>query len=191
MAAPARHRKNRSAGARRPRGAGGTDDRVIVGEVVGAHGVDGAVRVAPVTDFPDRLLGLADVVLVSAGAARPVRVERSSRSGRVVLMKFQGTGTRGAAEALRGATVEIPTRDAAPLPPGQFYTFQVIGLEVRSPEGKAIGRVVDILRTGSNDVYVVRPPEGGEILLPALDSVVLRIDIGAGELVARLPEWTP
>ena len=106
-------------------------------------------------------------------------------------MKFQGTGTRGAAEALRGATVEIPARDAVPLPPGQFYTFQVIGLEVRTPEGKAIGRVVDILRTGSNDVYVVRPPEGGEILLPAVDSVVQRIDIGAGELVARLPEWTP
>ena len=67
----------------------------------------------------------------------------------------------------------------------------MIGLEVRTPEGKAIGRVVDILRTGSNDVYVVRPPEGGEILLPAVDSVVQRIDIGAGELVARLPEWTP
>jgi 16S rRNA processing protein RimM len=191
VAAPARHRRNRGGGARHPRSPGGADDRIIVGEVVGAHGVAGAVRVAPATDFPDRLLDLADVVLVSAGAARPVRVERSSRSGRVVLMKFQGTGTRGAAEALRGATVEIPARDAAPLPPGQFYTFQVIGLEVRTPEGKAIGRVVDILRTGSNDVYVVRPPEGGEILLPALDSVVLRIDIGAGELVARLPEWTP
>ena len=179
------------AGAQRPRGSGGSEDRIIIGEVVGVHGVRGAVRVAPVTDFPDRLLGLAEVVLVSGGAARPVRVERSSRSGRVVLMKFQGTGTRGAAEALRGATVEIPARDAVPLPPGQFYTFQVIGLEVRTPEGKAVGRVVDILRTGSNDVYVVRPPEGGEILLPAVDSVVQRIDIGAGELVARLPEWTP
>jgi len=191
VAAPAGHRRKRVAGAQRPRGSGGSEDRIIIGEVVGVHGVRGAVRVAPVTDFPDRLLGLAEVVLVSAGAARPVRVERSSRSGRVVLMKFQGTGTRGAAEALRGATVEIPARDAVPLPPGQFYTFQVIGLEVRTPEGKAIGRVVDILRTGSNDVYVVRPPEGGEILLPAVDSVVQRIDIGAGELVARLPEWTP
>ena len=97
MAAPAGHRGKRVAGAQRPRG---SEDLIIIGEVVGVHGVRGAVRVAPVTDFPDRLLGLAEVVLVSRGAARPVRVERSSRSGRVVLMKFQGTGTRGAAEGI-------------------------------------------------------------------------------------------
>src|SRR5690348_15805164 len=97
---------------------------------------------------------------------RRVRVEGSRAVGRFVLMKFHGIDTREAAETLRGATIEIPSRDAVPLPPGQFYTFQVVGLEVRTPEGEVIGRVVDVLRTGSNDVYVVRAPEGGEILLP-------------------------
>ena len=56
-------------------------------------------------------------------------------------------------------------------------------------EGQVLGRVVDVLRTGSNDVYVVRPPEGPEIFLPAVDSCIEKIDPAAGELVARLPEW--
>lgn len=165
-------------------------DLIIVGEVIRAHGVRGAVRVAPVTDFPEHLLALDEVVLVSGAAARRVRVERSEASGRFVVMKFGGVDTPEEAETLRGATVQIPATQAVPLPPGQFYIFQVVGLEVRTPEGTVIGRVVDILRTGSNDVYVVRPHNGAEILLPAVDSVVEQIDIAAGRLVARLPEWT-
>jgi 16S rRNA processing protein RimM len=76
-----------------------------------------------------------------------------------------------------------------PLPPGQFYLFEVVGLHVLTPEGEQVGEVVDVLRTGSNDVYVVRPPEGPEILLPAIDTYVQKIDVAAGHMVARLPEW--
>jgi 16S rRNA processing protein RimM len=167
-----------------------SDDLIIVGEVARAHGIAGTVRVVPVTDFPEHLLALEHAVIVSGGAASQVRVERAQADGRWVLMKFAGIDTLEAAERLRGATLQIPASQAVPLPPGQFYLFQVVGLEVRTPEGRAIGRVVDVLRTGSNDVYVVRPPEGGpEIFLPAVDSCVEKIDPAAGELVARLPEW--
>ncbi|HKV43198.1 MAG TPA: ribosome maturation factor RimM [bacterium] len=165
-------------------------DLIIVGEVTRAHGVRGAVRVLPLTDFPQHLLALDRAVLVSGAMFRPVGVEHAEAAGRFVLMKFTGIDAPEEAERLRGATVQIPACDAVPLPPGQFYTFQVIGLEVRTPEGASIGRVVDILRTGSNDVYVVRPPAGAEILLPALDNVIQEIDLDAGRLVARPPEWT-
>jgi 16S rRNA processing protein RimM len=165
-------------------------DLIIVGEVTRAHGVRGAVRVFPVTDFPEHLLALDRAVLVSGAMVRPVNVQQSEAAGRFVLMKFTGIDTPEEAERLRGATVQIPAREAVPLPPGQFYTFQVIGLEVRTPEGTPIGRVVDIIRTGSNDVYVVRPPAGAEILLPAVDSVIQEIDLDAGRLVARPPQWT-
>ena len=166
------------------------EDLIILGEVTRAQGARGAVRVFPLTDFPEHLLALEHVVLVSGETARRVRVERAARSGRFVLMKFAGVDTPPAAEALRGATVQIPAADAMPLPPGQFYTFQVVGLAVRTPDGRAIGSVVDVLRTGSNDVYVVRAPGGDEILLPAVDTVVERIDVAAGELIAHPPEWT-
>lgn len=165
------------------------EDLIVVGEVSRPHGARGAVRVVPVTDFPEHLLRLDEVVLVTAGAVRPVRVEHTSRDGPSVVMKFAGIDTPDAAGRLRGATVQIPASQAVPLPPGQFYLFQVVGLEVLTPEGGRIGEVVDVLRTGSNDVYVVRPREGPEILLPAVDTYVHKIDVAAGQLVARLPEW--
>jgi 16S rRNA processing protein RimM len=165
------------------------EDLIIVGEVSRAHGVEGAVRVVPVTDFPEHLLALGEAVLVHGATARAMRVERAQPLGRFVAMKFSGIDTPEAADRLRGATVQIPVSQTVPLPPGQFYVFQVVGLEVRTPEGGRVGRVIDVLRTGSNDVYVVRPPEGPEILLPAVDTCIQKIDVASGELVARLPEW--
>ncbi len=164
-------------------------DLIVVGEVTRAHGVGGAVRVFPVTDFPERLLSLRRVVVVRGGTARPAQVERAEVSGRHVVMKLAGVNTPEDAEALRGATLRIPAADVPPLPPGQFYVFQVVGLRVRTPDGRVIGEVTEVLRTGSNDVYVVRSLEGEDVLLPAVDDVIRAIDVAAGEMVARLPEW--
>jgi 16S rRNA processing protein RimM len=165
------------------------DDLIVVAEVVRPHGVRGAVRVVPVTDFPDRLLRLEEAVVVHGAETMPVRVERARRDGTGVLMKFSGIDTPQAAAGLRGATVQVPASQAPPLPPGQYYVFQVIGLEVRAPDGARLGEVVDVLRTGSNDVYVVRSAAGPDVLIPAVDTFVQQIDIAAGRVVARLPEW--
>ena len=164
-------------------------DLIIVGEVTRPAGLLGAVRVLPVTDFPDHLLALRDVTLVCGASARPARVERAERAGRFVVMKFAGIDTPEQAQALRGATLRIPPADAHPLPPGQFYIFQIVGLRVRMPDGRTLGEVVEVLRTGAHDVYVVRPPDGPEILLPAHSDVIERIDLAAGEIIARPPEW--
>lgn len=176
---------------REPAGSHPADPLIVIGEVARPHGLRGVVRVVAVTDFPDHLLTLEHAVLVCGRTATRVRVEHAQPDGRWVLMKFVGIDTLDAAERLRGATIEIPMGQAAPLPPGQFYLFEVIGLEVRTPEGQVIGRVVDVLRTGANDVYVVRPGEGPELLLPAVSSCIEKIDPAAGCLVARPPEWLP
>jgi len=165
------------------------EELIIVGEITRPHGVRGAVRVAPVTDFPDHLLRLTRMVVVQERVAGPARVEWAEAAGRFVVMKLAGIETPEAAEALRGATLRIPPDEVPPLPPGQFYVFQIVGLRVRTPEGRALGRVAEVLRTGSNDVYVIRSTEGREILLPAVEGVVEAIDVEAGEVVARPPEW--
>ncbi len=166
------------------------EELVIVGEITRPHGLHGAVRVAPLTDFPDHLLVLSRVFIVRGQAARLVRVEQAEAAGRFVVMKLAGTETPEAAEALRGATLRIPPDEVHPLPPGQFYVFQIVGLRVRTPEGHELGRVADVLRTGSNDVYVVRAPGAPELLLPAVTGVIQTIDVAAGEIVACPPEWT-
>lgn len=143
----------------------------------------------PVTDFPERLLTLRCAVIVQGPAARPVRIERAEAAGRFVLMTLDGVATPEAAEALRGATLAVPRADLPPLPAGQFYVFEVVGLRVRTPDGRTVGTVVDVLHTGSNDVYVIRSPDGREILLPAIEGTIDTIDVAGGEMVARPPEW--
>lgn len=150
----------------------------------------GAVRVLPITDFPERLLRLREVALVHGGRVRAVAVESAEASGRFVVMKLAGVDTPDAAASLRGATIEVPAAEAVPLPPGQFYVFQIVGLRARTPAGDSLGEVVDVLRTGSNDVYVVRAPGGAEALYPAVEGVIESIDLEAGEVVVRPPEWS-
>jgi 16S rRNA processing protein RimM len=162
---------------------------IIVGEISKPHGIRGDVRVVPVTDFPDHLLRLPIVAIVRGNECRRAGVERAQASGRFVIMKLEGVDTVEAAQALRGATLRIRQQEVLPLSPGQFYVYEIVGLRVRTPEGEPLGVVVDVLRTGSNDVYVIRPAGGPDILLPALDSVIVSIDIEAGVIVARPPHW--
>jgi 16S rRNA processing protein RimM len=165
-------------------------DRIVVGEVTRPHGMQGAVRVLPITDFPERLLRLRRVVLAQRGRVRTAAVERAEAAGRFVVMKFAGIDAQAAAAGLRGATIEIAPAEAVPLPAGHFYVFQIVGLRARTPEGGVLGEVVDVLRTGSNDVYVVRAQDGAETLFPAVEGVIEAIDLTAGEVVVRPPEWS-
>lgn len=158
---------------------------MAVGWIAAPWGLRGDLKVQPLTDFPERF---------QRGAAlwvrgRRIEVQRSRWSRGFVYLGLSGIDRRDAAEELRGALLEVPESDLRPLPEGQYYRFQVIGLEVRTPEGRSLGRVAEILSTGSNDVYVVR---GGprELLIPAIEDVVKEVDIEGGRLVVEPSEET-
>jgi 16S rRNA processing protein RimM len=102
------------------------------------------------------------------------------------LLHVEACSDREAAEAFRGAEVRLRLEEAAPLPEGRFYRWQVIGLQVVTEEGRALGVVREILETGANDVYIVAPESGRELLLPAITSVVRQIDLEGGKMVVRL-----
>ena len=161
----------------------GTPGYVAVGLIAAPWSVRGDLKVQPLTDFPERF---------QRGAAlwvrgRRIEVQRSRWSRGFVYLGLSGIDSRGAAEELRGVLLEVPESELTPLPEGQYYRFQVIGLEVRTPGGRSLGRVDEILSTGSNDVYVVR---GGprELLIPAIEDVVLEVDLEGGRLVVELLE---
>jgi 16S rRNA processing protein RimM len=105
--------------------------------------------------------------------------------GRLVL-KLEGIDDRSSAEELRGSDVDVLLEDAVPLPDGEYYWQQIIGLAVEDTAGRVLGRVNEILRTGANDVYVVSTA-GREILLPAIKDVVRLIDLDGGRMVVDLP----
>jgi 16S rRNA processing protein RimM len=161
---------------------------LAIGRVLRPHGVRGELRVEIVTSYPERLgqhayFCLARPDLPEAVQRYPVEKLRWHRGA--LLLKLGGCDDRNAAEELRGMLVQIPIEEAVPLEEGEYYYFQLIGVGVETEGGELLGRVVEVLETGANDVYVVRGPHG-EVLLPAVDDVVLDLDLESRRMVVRL-----
>ena len=154
---------------------------VVVGRVVGAWGLRGEVKVEVMTDFPDRLSPLEEVHI----DGYPVAIERSRAHKQRVILKLATVDSVEAAEKLRGRFLEIPETKLRSLPQDQYYQFELMGLEVWTTGAKLLGQITDILPTGSNDVFVVQG-ERGELLIPAIDSVVKRVEPDRGRLIVEL-----
>jgi 16S rRNA processing protein RimM len=82
--------------------------------------------------------------------------------------------------------IRLPFEQVEPLPEGQFYYWQILGLKVTTSDGQHLGEVVQILETGANDVYIVRDQEGQDQLIPAINQVIKRIDLDNGNLEVQL-----
>lgn len=118
---------------------------------------------------------------------RRFEVRALRRHGRQHLLSLISLLDRETADRWRGVEIHVRLSEVEPLPAGVYYDWQIVGLEVWSADGGLLGRLAEILRTGANDVYLVRDAAGDEILLPAIDSVVLEIDLAGGRILVRLP----
>lgn len=156
---------------------------VVVGRVVKPHGVRGELRVEPDTDFPERLSALREVTLLKNEASMTAAVRSIRPHGNSVLIILEGIDTIDAASRWRDAAVVVRREGAAPLESGRHYVFDVLGLRVETEDGRFLGRVAEVLRTGSNDVYVVKGEK--EVLVPAISTVVLTIDVAGGRIIIR------
>ena len=160
-----------------------TPGYVAVARIIGPWGLHGDLKVETLTDFPQRFAPGARVC--TGGVAYVIEKCRWQR-GRA-LLKLAGIDSATAAEALRHCLLEVPETELHPLGEGEYYHFQILGLEVRTTTGEVLGRVEQIITTGSNDVYVVRGPRG-EVLIPAVDDVVKSIDPAAGRIEVEAVE---
>ncbi len=147
-------------------------DYVDVGRVGRPHGLDGSFVVEHPSDDPDRFAPGAE--LLAAGEPAKVVASKRAGQGRLVVKLDR--------RVERGTALEVP-RDALPPPDaGEWYVFQLVGLEVVEDGGRALGRVADVEPWPANDVIVL---EGGA-MLPLVDACVLQVDLDAGRiLVAR------
>lgn len=157
---------------------------LVVGKVSRPHGIAGEIKVQLAPEYEGILDGVACVYLDDAEHPYRVLSHRVHQGG--VLLRLERVATRNAAEALRGARVLICTRDLPALPPGEYYTYQLIGLRVVRESGETLGTLSEVLRTGSNDVYIVKTAVG-ELLLPAVESVIRAIDLDAGTMTVVVP----
>jgi 16S rRNA processing protein RimM len=158
---------------------------LAVGRVLRPHGLRGELRVELLTDYPERFA--LHRLLYLGPTAQPYELEAVRFHKEAALIKLVGCDDRDAAGLLRGQLVQIPMDQAVPLEDGEYYLFQVIGLEVVTDAGESLGRVVEVIDTHANDVYLVRGPRG-EVLLPAIADVVQEIDWEARRIrVTLLP----
>ena len=147
---------------------------MAVARVLGAWGPRGELKVEPLA--PTEALSAGQEVML---AGRRAAIQSSGRSGRWMRLSLSGITSREAAAASRGEYLLVREEELAPLPEGQFYRFQLIGLRVVSNDGSEMGRISEVLSSPENDVFVVEGPLG-ELLLPATDEVIEEIDLGAG-----------
>jgi 16S rRNA processing protein RimM len=166
----------------------GPEEPILVGSIARAHGLKGEVVVDVWSEAPERFQpGRSVMARFPGGVEKRVVVATVRPFGERMLIQFEGVSSRTEAEALRGADLTITRAEAAPLPEGRHYRFELVGLRVRTREGSFLGTVADVFATGSNDVIVVRSPGKKEILLPSLEHVILSIDLERGEMVVEVP----
>jgi len=169
--------------------AGPLPEYLVAGEILRPHGVRGELRMRVHSEYPEKLRQLRHVYLAAAAddpAPQKIAVKGLRFNKEYGLLALAGYDNRNAAETLRGKLVLMELAQAAPLAAGEYYLFQLIGLQVRAA-GQDIGRIKEVLQTGANDVYIVDSPQYGEVLLPAHAETIKRIDFEAGLICMDLP----
>jgi 16S rRNA processing protein RimM len=163
---------------------------LILGEVLRPHGVRGELRIRILTDYPERIVAGKTIYLGEdiEGKATPYQVEHLRTNKEFGLLKLRGIDDRDQADLLRQLLVLTELDDAVPLDEGEFYLYEMIGLDVQTEDGESLGTLVEVLETGANDVYIINSPRYGEVLIPAIEQTILKTDIDAGIMTVRLPE---
>lgn len=158
---------------------------IAIGQIEKPFGVRGEVRVRSLSDVPGRFEGLTQVTLVApSGRALVTGVTRVRGNGNSYVLGFDAFTTPEEAAVFRGGLIKIPRDQAAPLPAGQYYEFDLIGMAVMDETGLLLGTLEEVLETASNHVFMVRR-EGREILIPAIKDAVASVDVKSRTMTIR------
>jgi 16S rRNA processing protein RimM len=150
------------------------------------HGVNGEVIMDLHTDFPQRIKAGREVLV--GEKYQPLTIDAVRPHANGLLVSFRGVDTPEDVGKFRNQWVYVKATEVPPLPEGQYYQYELIGLDVMDDNGNLLGKLAEILETGANDVYVVRDDAGKEVLLPAIPSVILSRDMERRLLTVHLLE---
>lgn len=162
-----------------------------IGKIVNTQGIKGDVRVIPTTDDITRFELLTSITVRFAAennSPPPAGWTRSGRGGtytiervwyhkNFVILKLLGIDDMTSAERLKGGVIVIPPELALPLSENEYYIRDLLDMTVTTANGEHLGVITDVLETGANDVFVVKPDKSKEILIPHIKQCVLSVDI--------------
>lgn len=161
-----------------------TEDLIKIGQITSAHGIHGQVKVFPLTDFPERFQSLTSVLL--GPEARPVQIRMQGTLRNLIILEIHGVNDRDAAETLRQQYLMVPRSEIWPLPEGNYYVFDMLGLAVTDPEGNPLGTLVQVDKSSPvHDLYVIETAAGKRHMVPAVRQFVKSIDMERGVMVIQ------
>ena len=152
------------------------DKKIIIGKFGSTQGVRGEIKVFPLTDFPDRF----DDIKSAFVDDKEILIASTRHHKHFIVMKIDGVNTPEEAARFTNKLLKVKRSDVPPLGEGEYYTFDIVGLSVINQDGETLGGITEIIKTGSNDVYVTQSKDGKQILIPALKKVVTEINIAEG-----------
>ena len=165
----------------------------VIGRITSVFGVKGWLKVFSYTDPKEGILNYPDWTLDLDGRRIPARLEEGRRQGQAIVVRLKGIDDRELARTYCGAEVRVSRAELPELPEGEYYWFQLEGLEVFTVEDECLGKVRHLIETGSNDVLVVQATAGSidqrERLIPYLPGeVVQNVDLDSKRMVV---DWDP
>ncbi|MBQ9039494.1 MAG: 16S rRNA processing protein RimM [Clostridia bacterium] len=154
---------------------------LMIGEITKPQGVRGEVKVRPCTCDPERFEGLDTVYIEKDGGYASLKITVNRLGADAVFMNVAGVTDRDMAEKLRGMRLYIDRAHAVELDGDSNFLTDLYGLRGVVDDGRDLGKLTEVMQPGGNDVYVFKGPLG-EVLVPALKSVVLDVDLQAGQM---------
>jgi 16S rRNA processing protein RimM len=147
----------------------------------------GEVALEVYTRMPELLA--AERVVYIGETYQPYTIRSTRAKGDLLLLKFVEIDDRTEASQLTNLLVYTQSRQLPPLPEGDFYLHELIGLDVFDTDENYLGELTEILETGANDVYLVRDEAGNEVLIAAIEERILEIDLDKGRMIVSTIQW--
>ncbi|MFD3445477.1 ribosome maturation factor RimM [Microbacteriaceae bacterium 4G12] len=162
-----------------------------VGKIVNTHGIKGEIRVVSRTDFPQERYKVGNTLYIWMEKSKtPLEVKVASyRTHKSFdLLTFDGYNNVNDVEQFKGALIKVPEEQLGELGEDEFYYHEIIGCQVVTEEGEEIGKIVEILSPGANDVWVAKRSNGKEVLIPYIEDVVVDINIDEKRITIHVME---
>lgn len=165
------------------------NEYIVIGKITKTHGLFGNVKVVPMTNVEEIFLNLKEVFVKdeTRNGIYRVNVQKIKKIGKNYLLKIAGIDSLEKAKKIVGMQLLLKTEELPKLSSDEYYFYQLLNVDVYNETGEKLGRVIDIIETGSNDVVVVKTKDG-EILIPMVKEYVVSFE-PERKLVVKLSEW--
>ena len=164
------------------------EKHMVIGSVMGSHGIKGELKIKPLTDDLERFYDLSYVLVCQQKKITEYTINHVRIHKNIILLTLEGINDRNTSDLLRGASIEIRRKDAVNLEVDEFFITDLIGLQIVSETGDIIGTVNDVLQTtGSVDTLEIQMPNK-KIYVPFRGIYFPDVDILEGKIIANIPE---